>query len=252
MPRDGLVGYMANRYRAPRMIVAAAGKIEPDEITRLASEAFGGLKTGGDTAMEPARYVGGEWREERDLEQVHLVLGFQGVSYTDPDFYAASVFSTLFGGGMSSRLFQEVRESRGLAYNVHAFMSCYDDGGMFGIYAGTGEAESVGLTPLLIEETLKVRDTVRDEEVARARAQLKASILMSLESTYSRAEQMARQLMIYGRLVPVQEVIDAVEAVDTAAVMRAATRLTSSKPTLAVLGPVKSVMALDQIEKALA
>jgi predicted Zn-dependent peptidase len=252
MPRAGLIDYMTAHYRAPRMIVAGAGRLDHERLARLSADAFGGVQGGSASTFEPARYNGGDWREERDIEQAHIVLGFQGIAYNDPDFYAASVFSTLFGGGMSSRLFQEIRESRGLAYSVYSFMSCYLDGGLFGIYAGTGEKEAAGLTPLLLDEILKVRDGVTEEELGRARAQLKASILMSLESTYSRAEQMARHLMIFGRLIPTQEIIDAVDGVDAEAVKRVARRLTSGKPTLAALGPVGSVMPYDGIEKRLA
>ena len=252
MPRDRLLGFMDTHYRAPRMIVAGAGKIAPDTLTRLSADAFGNLRTGDPTGFEAARYAGGEWRESRDLEQVHMVVGFEGLTYKDPDFYAASVLSTLFGGGMSSRLFQEIRESRGLAYSVYSFLTCYHDSGIFGIYAGTGEKESAELGPLLCDEILKIRTSVSEEEVQRARAQLKASILMSLESTSSRCEQMARQLMVYGRLVPVSEIIERIDAVDVPTVTRVAARLTAGRPVLAALGPVGSVMGLEKFEDRLA
>src|SRR5438270_3837587 len=141
---------------------------------------------------EPARYVGGEHRQERDLEQLHLVLGFPGLPLGDRDYYAASVLSTAFGGGMSSRLFQEVREKRGLCYAIHSFAHGYKDGGLFGIYAGTGEDEASELVPVLCDETLKLDDGLAPGELARAKAQMKAGLLMSLESTGARCEQMAQ------------------------------------------------------------
>ena len=138
MERDTVIDYMRQHYSASNMILVGAGRIEHQALTTLAADAFSGLSPGEEPTAEPTRYEGGEFRENRDLEQAHVVLGFAGISYEDPDFHAASVLSTLLGGGMSSRLFQEVREKRGLAYSVYSFLSCYQDGGLFGIYAGTG------------------------------------------------------------------------------------------------------------------
>ena len=252
MQRDNIIDYMQGHYSAKRIVVAGAGAVGHDTLVAMANQAFAKLPPKRARNGATARFTGGEWREERDLEQVHLVLGFNGLSYEDPDFYAASVFSTLFGGGMSSRLFQEVREVRGLAYSVYSFLSCYRDSGIFGIYAGTGAAEAASLTPLLCDEILKVRDHVSEEEVARACAQLKASILMSLESTGARCEQIARQLMIFGRLMTATEIIELVEAVDVAAIKRVAARLTAGPPAFATLGPTASVENLDKIESRLA
>ena len=153
-------------------------------------------------AMLPAQYGGGEFREARDLDQVHIVLGFPSVGYGDRDYYPALLLSTLLGGGMSSRLFQEVREKRGLVYSIYSFSSPFLDGGLFGIYAGTGESEAEELMPITLEELRKVQSEVTEAELARARAQVKASLLMSLESTGSRCEQLARQLQVFGRVIP--------------------------------------------------
>jgi tetratricopeptide (TPR) repeat protein len=130
----------------------------------------------------------------RDLDQVHIVLGFPSVGYGDRDYYPTLLLSTLLGGGMSSRLFQEVREKRGLVYSIYSFSSPFLDGGLFGIYAGTGESEAEELMPVTLAELVKVQTEVTETELARARAQVKASLLMSLESTGSRCEQLARQL----------------------------------------------------------
>src|SRR5204862_7839218 len=147
---------------------------------------------------ETASYTGGEFREDRDLEQLHLVLGFPGLALGDPDYYAAAVLSTAFGGGMSSRLFQEVREKRGLVYTIHSFAHSYRDGGLFGIYAGTGEDDAAELVPVLCEETMRLADGLTPVELARAKAQMKAGLLMSLESTGARCEQMAQYMLIHG------------------------------------------------------
>jgi len=201
---------------------------------------------------EPARYSGGDFREARELEQVHLVLGFEGVGHHDPDYYAEMVFSTLFGGGMSSRLFQEVRELRGLAYAIHSFVWAYGDSGLFGVYAGTGRAEVAELLSVVCGEFGKLPSGLDSDEMARARAQLKASVLMSREGTTSRCEQLANQLLLYGRPLPVEEVIERIESVDYAALERFTGRLTESAPTLAVIGPIDCVDSFDRLSARLA
>jgi predicted Zn-dependent peptidase len=153
----------------------------------------------------------------------------------------------LLGGGMSSRLFQEVREKRGLVYSIYSFAQSYEDGGLYGIYAGTGEDEVAEIIPLIAQEMLAVCDGVRPAEMQRARAQLKASTLMALESTSSRAEQAARQFQIYGRIIPVEETIAKIEEVDAAAVERVAARIVRSPLTLAAIGPTGGIESYDAI-----
>jgi predicted Zn-dependent peptidase len=153
----------------------------------------------------------------------------------------------LLGGGMSSRLFQEVREKRGLVYSIYSFSSSYTDGGLFGIYAGTGESEVEELVPIVCDELLKVADTLNDMEIARARAQLKAGILMARESTGSRCEQLAQQLLVYGRPIPPQEVVARIDAVGRAEVARVAQRILATPPTLAAIGPLGRLESLAQI-----
>jgi len=251
MGRDILVDYMRVHYGAPRMLLAAAGRIRHEELVALAETAFARLPPVAPAEREAARYVGGDYREERDLEQVHVVLGFEGFGFDDRDFYGLSVLSTLLGGGMSSRLFQEAREKRGLVYSIYTFPSSYSDTGLFGIYAGTGETEVEELLPLICRELRTVSDTVGDDEIARARAQLKAGILMSLESTSSRCEQLARQLMVFGRPIPTQETVARIEGVDRTAVASAARRLLASRLTFAALGPIDRVAAYADLQASL-
>jgi predicted Zn-dependent peptidase len=175
------------------------------------------------------------------------VLGLDSVGYLDPAYYTASVFSTLFGGGMSSRLFQEVREKRGLVYSVYSFLAAYRDGGTFGIYAGTGESEATEVIPVICDELRKAARDVEDAEVARACTQLKASILMGLESSGSRSEQLAQQILTYGRPLSVPEIVAKIDAVDTAAVRDFARRLAAGRPTLASLGPVGKVEPYERV-----
>jgi predicted Zn-dependent peptidase len=229
------------------MILAAGGRIEHETLVALAEEKFADLPTGGECVREPGRYVGGDWRDDRDLEQVHVLLGFEGVGYRDADFYAMSILSTLLGGGMSSRLFQEIRENRGLVYSIYTFPASYSDSGLFGIYAGTGESEIQELVPLICDEVCKISEDVSDTELARARAQLKSSILMSLESTTARCEQLARQLMIFGRPLSVDEIVDKISAVDAETVKRVARRLTAGQPTLAAMGPIAKMDSFEDV-----
>ncbi|MSP67181.1 MAG: insulinase family protein [Alphaproteobacteria bacterium] len=248
MPRRALIDYMSGHYRAPRMVVVGAGKVDHDRLVELASAGFASLPGASASPLEPARYVGGDFRAERPLEQVHLVLGFPGVAYHDPDFYAKEVLSVLLGGGMSSRLFQEVREERGLAYSIFSFASSYVDGGLFGVYAGTGAEQVATLLPVVCDEILKATSGITAAEVNRARAQIKAGVLMSLESSSSRGEQLARQMLVFGRPIPTAEIIERIEAVDGAAVQRVLQRiLAAGQPTLVGIGPVAEMPDYGQV-----
>ena len=245
MSRDAVLDYMTTHYAAPVSVVSAAGALDHGRVVDMVRETFKDLPAGAPAAREAARYGGGDVRVDRDLEQVHITLGFEGLAYDDDDYYAASVLSALLGGGMSSRLFQEIREKRGLVYSIYSYQSAYADGGLFGVYAGTGSDEVTELMPLIADELNKVRMSVDEDEVARARAQLKASILMSLESTSSRCEQLARQMLIYGRPVPAEEIVAKVDAVTAGDVVRVAERLFRTKPTLSAIGPLANLEAGD-------
>jgi predicted Zn-dependent peptidase len=246
--RDHLSAYMAAHYRAPEMVVAAAGRVDHDRIVALAAEAFLDLPGETENGCQPARYTGGALLDERTLDQVHFTLGFDSVSFTDDDYYAAQVYATVLGGGMSSRLFQEVREKRGLAYSIHAFTSSYNDGGTLAVYAGTGDEEVRELVPVVCDELNKMTQGVSEEEVARARAQLKAGMLMSLESSSSRCEQMGRQILVYGRVLDTSEVIREIDKVDAAAVMAVAKRhLDSGPPAVSAVGPLARLETYDTI-----
>ncbi len=252
LPSGTIRDYMRRHYAPERLVLAAAGQVEHERLVELASKAFVDLAQGSTHAAEPARYAGGESRVERDLEQVHVVLGLPGVGYLDPDQYALSILSTLLGGGMSSRLFQEIREKRGLVYSIYSFAGAFRDGGLFGIYAGTGEKEAAEILPLIVEELHRLPTTVTAEELARARAQAKAGVLMARESTSNRAEQLATQLLIYGRPMPSEEIIARIEAVDTAQLARVARRLMAGTPTLAALGPLGRLVRLETVAGRLA
>ncbi len=252
MARDQLTGYMHRHYAAGNTVIAAAGNLQHDTVVDLARKHFAGLPSAMPGPFAAGSYAGGEFREERELDQVHIVLGFPGVSYADPDYYPALLLSTLLGGGMSSRLFQEIREKRGLVYSIYSFAAPFLDSGLFGLYAGTGEEEAKELMPVTLEALRDVQHTVTETELARARAQVKASLLMSLESSGSRCEQLARQMQVFGRVVPTAETVAKLQAVDVDSIQRVATRIFRGKPTLAAMGPADHVPGLSHIIDRLA
>jgi predicted Zn-dependent peptidase len=240
--RDSLAGYMGRHYGADAMVVAAAGQVEHRALVDLAARQFGDLKPTPREALPVAQYRGGEARCNRKFEQVHLTFGFPGVSFLDDRFFAMQVMSTILGDGMSSRLFQEVRENRGLAYSVYSFTAGLVDGGLFGIYAGTSPEQIDELVSVIATEVRKMSDSVDPREFARARAQIKAGTLMALESSSGRVEQMARQLLMFGRIIPLEEIVARIDAVTPEAVTdMAGLLLTDGKPTLAAVGPLKKL-----------
>ncbi|MGO1120237.1 M16 family metallopeptidase [Rhodovibrionaceae bacterium A322] len=248
LDRKSVMDYMSSRYGADRMVFAAAGKVDHDDLVKRVAAAFDGLSGRGEIVCDQPRYRGGDLREARDLEQVHMILGFDGVGLKAPDYYDAAVFSTLLGGGMSSRLFQEIREKRGLVYSIFSYAACHTDSGLFGIYAGTGKEAAGELLPVICSELKKVvADGVSDKELNRAKTQLKASILMSRERTSARAELLANQLLVHGRHSSVEETVAKIEAVDKAALSAFGAKLLRSAPTLTGLGPVAELTGYDTL-----
>ncbi len=252
MTRDQIAGYMRAHYAAGNVVVAAAGALEHGRVVDLVARHFADLPAEMPPPLVPGHYAGGEFRESRDLDQVHIVLGFPGVSYADPDYYPVLLLSGLLGGGMSSRLFQEIREKRGLVYSVYSFAAPFMETGLFGIYAGTGEAEAAELVPATLGELARVQVDANEAELRRAKAQVKASLLMSMESTGSRCEQLSRQMQIFGRIIPAAETVAKLEAVTVGDITRAARRIFRGTPTLAAMGPAESVPSLSDITLRLA
>ena len=239
--QEDLKEYIEQEYTAPRMVFAATGAINHDQIVDLCQKRFTHLATHPTNSFKKASYQGGQFYEKRNLEQVHLLIGFESCPYDDPDFYPLSVFSNLLGGGMSSRLFQEVREKRGLVYSIYSFNSAFRDAGLFGIYAGTGEHQVQELLPTIREVLADFPKTLEAKELNRSKAQLQAGILMSLESTSARCEQLAQQIMIYKRHIPPQEVIEKINAVTREDLIRATSKIMATLPTFVALGPGKEI-----------
>lgn len=236
---EAIRNYMERNYVGDRMVICAAGNVVHDALVDIANERFHDLKPGGAPEPLKANYVGGEERLLSDHEQAHIVLGFEGRAYNSDGFYAAQILASILGGGMSSRLFQEVREKRGLCYSVYAFHWAFADSGIFGVAASTGENEVTDLVPVVVNELQKATENISDEEVVRVRNQIRAGLLMSLESPSSRAGQLARQQILWGRPIPLQETVDRINRITSDRVKQIARQLfATDKVSLAGIGPV--------------
>ena len=246
--REDLSAFVAEHYGPSQLILSAAGDIDPDAVVRQAEALFGGMVPRAARTADPASFVGGERRELRDLEQAHVAMAFEAPGYRDPRIYTSQIFATAFGGGMSSRLFQEAREKRGLCYSIFAQAGAYAETGTLTVYAGTGGDETGDLTRLIIDELARAGDDISDVEVTRARTQMKAGLLMGLESPSTRVERMARLLAIWDRVPPLEETVAMIEAVTTADVRQFAGDLLSQKQAaLALYGPVSTAPALPEL-----
>jgi predicted Zn-dependent peptidase len=252
LPRQAALDWRRAIYAPGNAVLAAAGNLDPAYLEKRAGELFGAWHQNVQALNEVARYTGGEFREDSDLEQAHLVLGFPGVGFADPDYWAVQVLGTLLGGGMSSRLFQEIREKRGLCYSISAHASSFADGGVFDVYTGTGEDEMAELIPALVDQLRLARLAPAQSEVRRAKAQMRAGLLMSLESTNARMDALGANLLIFGRDMTPEEVSAKVEAVTADDMARVAKRILSGTPTLAALGPLGKLDGLDKIAATIA
>jgi predicted Zn-dependent peptidase len=249
--RETIGNYLNTHYRSQATIIGAAGAVDHKRIVEDAEKRFGALSN--DTAIAPAaaRYVGGDHRLKRRLEQAHIVVGFEGVGYQHEDHYAMNVFANVVGGGMSSRLFQEVREKRGLAYSIYAFHWGFWDSGLFGFYAGTSKKDVVDLMPVALDCMAEATQDISEIELHRAKAQMKVSLLAALESPGARAEQMARQLLAFNRVVPREEIIKKIDSITIDDVRRVGAATLTSAPTVTAIGPISKVMSPDRVAERL-
>lgn len=253
MQKKTLVDYVHKFYTPEQMVISAAGNLDHKDIVKKVEDLFGGMVHRPRTHSAPARYAGGDVRVEKDLEQSHVVLGFQGIDRHTPDYYSAVLLATILGGGMSSRLFQEIREKRGLVYSIYASHTSYHDDGQFEIYAGTGADKLPQLVPVVCDELMKVMQSpLGESELERAKAQLRASILMSRESMMSRANRQAKYLLHFNEGPDIAHLIERINSVAPQTVQTMAQKIFSGKPTLAGLGPLKHLEDYERISQRLA
>jgi predicted Zn-dependent peptidase len=233
---DDLHAWRRERYRAGSLSLVAAGKVDHDHLAELASENFSAIDEGRLAAPEAARFTGGTRVGRGSADQAHLALAFPAPAQRDADYFAARFFSDIVGGGMSSRLFQQLREERGLAYSVYSQLQPYSDSGLFYVYAATARRESAAAAQLIEDVLASAAATLTRREVERVRTQARAGLLMSIESPWGQAHYLARQLAVYGRLVEPREVIAELEAVTLEQVREAGAKMLSGARARATIG----------------
>ncbi|MEI8320741.1 MAG: pitrilysin family protein [Alphaproteobacteria bacterium] len=235
MKRETLMDFMASHYSPENMVIAATGNLDHDKLVGLVGAHFNCLPSHKPATSESAVYKGGVFQEHRPLEQLHVVLGFLGRSFKE-DYYGASLYSSILGGGMSSRLFQEVREKRGLAYSISAHSSSFSDTGLINIYAGTSPKEAEPLMEVIQKEMKKLPKTITDEEILSGKNQFKSGLLMSLESTSARAKSIAQQMLIFNRVKTIPEIINHIDSIQKEDLVEFGVQLVNSPMTLATIG----------------
>jgi predicted Zn-dependent peptidase len=241
--------FVGQHYGPEQMILSAAGSIDHDALVKMAEELFGHMTPTPAFDLSPSKFVGGEVRQTKSLEQAHFALAFESPGYRADDIYVAQIYASALGGGMSSRLFQEVREKRGLCYTIFAQAGAHADTGMTTIYAGTSAEQLGELAEITVDEMKRAASDMSPAEVARARAQMKAGLLMGLESSSNRAERLARLIQIWDRIPPLEETVSMIDAVTTGDVRDFAEKIAGSAPAaLALYGPIDGGPTLDEIQ----
>jgi predicted Zn-dependent peptidase len=250
--RARLIAYLTRNYRGPDMVIVGAGAVDHKAVVGEVEQRFAPFAGPAAPVPQPARFVGGSRIENRELEQVHIALGMQGVPQRDPTLYSLQVFTSILGGGMSSRLFQEIREQRGLCYAIYTFHMPYFDSGMFGLYAGTDAGDVSELMRVVVGELHAAAENISEAELRRAKAQMKAGLLMALESSGARAEQLARQILNWGRPIPLDELVAKIDAVTVESTRAAGCALIArGQPALAAVGRGHGIESAASIAETL-
>ena len=247
---DDLRRFVDREYCGERMVIVAAGAVDHDALLRMIETKLGWMKprSTDQTPIEHAQYTGGTFREQRDLMDAQILLGFEGKPNLARDFYASQVLAMLLGGGMSSRLFQQIRERRGLCYSIYAFHWSFSDTGLFGVHAATQREDIPELLELIREELFKAGDMIDVSEVDRARAQFRAGLVISSENPVSRTGQIGRQLLLHGRPVEMSETMERLAAITPDRLTGLAERMFRTGPvTMACIGPVSDMPDLADI-----
>lgn len=231
-----LQGWLDTQYRPESLVLCGAGKVDGEALLALAEKLFGDMAPGAAPATTPARFVGGLHHDVRRFDQLHVALAHPGVGHSHPDAHALSLWCSAAGGGMSSRLFQELREERGLAYSIYSWTHSYAETGLFGVYCAAARADGAAALKLSREILARTAETLDQAELDRARAQAKAGLLMGLESVATRADHLARSIQVHGRIVLPAETVAELEAVTVAQARDAAVKALSGGEALATVG----------------
>ena len=249
--RNEIKDFMASNYNPKKMIVSAAGKVDHKDFVDQISKTCFNLPKGITDNRVAANYVGGEYREEKELEQIHLIVSFKGIDLHHEDYYSLLIYNSLLGEGMSSRLFQEIREKRGLVYTISSFAFPFTDTGLFGVYAGTGEKQIEELIPVLCDELKNSPNSISEKEINKGKAQLKASLLMAREKASSRCRTAANQLLFFNRVIEPEEITKKIDNVTKETVEKISKKILKTPLTIASIGPIKKLEFLDKIHKRL-
>jgi predicted Zn-dependent peptidase len=246
--RDQMISWRDRNYWASRIVVCATGNVKHDALAREVEKLFGHIGRGQAPQRQSPTFAAQASVEQKPLDQTHLVLGFQAPNYRDPKIYQLQVLASTLGGGMSSRLFQEVREKRGLCYSVFSYGTSYEDVGQLGVYAATSPENTPELIEVTADVMLSMGETVSDKEIGRAKAQLKSSLVMNLESASSRADQIARQFLAFGQVPEVSTLVQRIEEVTSENVRALAHDIFSSKqPSLGAVGQLSTLASYTDI-----
>ena len=244
--RDHLGAYLTTHYHAPNMVLAAAGAVDHNALVAEAERRLAGLSSVGTPVPQQAVYAGGRRHSAKPFEQTHLMIALEAPAYHQPEYFKSQILAGALGGGMSSRLFQEVRERRGLCYSVYAFSSGLTDSGMFVVHAAGAPEKAHELFSVIRDELARAAaDGFDQAELARVKAQMKMGLLAALESSSARAEQLARHILFRGRVLPTSELVERIEAVETADLQALLQKVLGTPLSLATVGPV---VDLEQFE----
>ena len=249
--RDQVEAFMKNYYRPEKMVFSVSGNFNENKVIELIEKHFHNLPQGSEDHSPKAIYHGGEFRQDKDLEQVNIILGFEGVDFYSDLYYPTAVYSAVLGSGMSSRLFQEIREKRGLVYSISSYTSSFSDSGIFGVYAGTGQKEVMELVPVLCDQLNIDASQFTTEELQRAKAQFKSGLLMGQESTSRRCRSNASKYLMHNRLISHEEMISEIDNVQLGDLEKARKNILKSNITLSSIGPVKNLESLDSVKRRL-
>jgi len=249
--RDDLIRYMDTHYRTPRMVLSAAGNIDHESFVKLAEEYFAMPNREAGPGFDIALYHGGNQRIERDLEQLHLIFGLPAPPMHVPDYYTLQVYASILGGGMSSRLFQEIREKRGLAYSVYAMGSSYEDCGLLTVTAAASPEKAGELSAVMAEQIATMTHDVSDIELQRAKNQHKSELLMAREGPQSVSTWIGRHLIMFGEYRQVKDITARINAITRQDIMRVAKDIAGGNLTIAALGETSGVLDADALHARL-
>ena len=250
--REDLINFTKEHYTPSRMILCAAGDVDHEALVKLCEKHFSKLEYANEINIVPGTFIGGEKRVQKELEQAHFALSFKSASIKDPDIFTSQIFAVAMGGGMSSKLFQEIREKRGLCYSIFSSIDAGTDTGAFTIYSGTSEDKIGELSNVVVDELRKSVDSLSQKDLDKARAQIKAGMLMGLESTSNRCERLARTLSVWGRVIPIAETVEKINQVSVKDLKEFAQSIfVDPKSALVLYGPIKNAPVLGELENRL-